>query len=182
MIRDPDDLDSFLKAGVNDGRIVLMLSLVNALLRVACRASEWIHLKRALVEPGTGRLAKSFGDPSRHGIVLDKAGKLGVHRIFNYVIHLGILLPTIARTNDIRLERLTFPIALRLAGTYETICPLSSDANFVSLLRCLKTRGKKTILIKGGRISGELGAIVDLKVNALDIKRYITVKKQKPGF
>lgn len=41
---------------------------------------------------------------------------------------------------------------------------------------------KKAILIKGGRISGSLGAIVDLTISAQDIKKYITVKKQKPGF
>lgn len=72
--------------------------------------------------------------------------------------------------------------AIRLSHTYDTICLLSSDADFVSLLRYLKTQEKKTILVKGGRISGSLGAIVDLKISAQDIKQYITVKKQKPGF
>jgi uncharacterized LabA/DUF88 family protein len=72
--------------------------------------------------------------------------------------------------------------AIRLAHTYDTICLLSSDADFASLLRYLKTKGKKAILIKGGRISGSLGSIVDLKINAQDIKQYIAIKKQKPGF
>lgn len=48
--------------------------------------------------------------------------------------------------------------------------------------RAAGPRGKKTILFKGGRIAGSLGAIVDLIINAQDIKRHITVKKQKPGF
>ena len=71
--------------------------------------------------------------------------------------------------------------AIRLADRYDTICLLSSDADFVSLLRYLKGKRKKTILIKGGRIASSLGAVVDLKVNAQDIKKYIAVQKQKPG-
>jgi hypothetical protein len=48
----------------------------------------------------------------------------------------------------------------------------------VSLIRDLKgKKDKKAILIKGGRISGSLGAAVDLKINAQDIKRHITAKK-----
>lgn len=71
--------------------------------------------------------------------------------------------------------------AIRLADTYDTICLLSSDADFASLLRYLQVKGKKTILIKGGRISGSLGSVVDLKINAQDIKKYLTVQKQKPS-
>lgn len=94
---------------------------------------------------------------------------------------------TDAAGNYIHIPKCNFDVeisvdAIRLAGTYDTICLLSSDADFVSLLRYVKSKGKKTILIKGGRISGSLGAIVDLKINAQDIKKYITVKKQKPGF
>ncbi len=59
--------------------------------------------------------------------------------------------------------------AIRLMNAYDTICLLSSDADFVSLLRYLKSKGKKTILIKGGRIAGSLGAVVDLKINAQDL-------------
>lgn len=87
----------------------------------------------------------------------------------------------------IRIPKCNFDVeisvdAIRLTNTYDTICLLSSDADFASLLRYLKGKGKKTILIKGGRISGSLGAIVDLIINAQDIKKHITVKKQKPGF
>ena len=71
--------------------------------------------------------------------------------------------------------------AIRLGGTYDTICLLSSDADFVSLLRYLKAESKKTLLIKGGRITASLGAVVDLKISAQDIKQYITLQKQKPG-
>jgi len=71
--------------------------------------------------------------------------------------------------------------AIRLADTYDTICLLSSDADFVSLLRYLKARGKKTILFKGGRIAGALGAMADLKINAQNVKSYLTTQKQKPG-
>jgi uncharacterized LabA/DUF88 family protein len=72
--------------------------------------------------------------------------------------------------------------AIRLSDAYDTICLLSSDADFASLLRYLKGKEKKTILIKGGRISGALGAAADLIISAQDIKKHITVKKQKPGF
>ena len=71
--------------------------------------------------------------------------------------------------------------SIRLAEKYDTLCLLSSDADFVSLLRYLKTRGKKIIIIKGGRVQGDLGAVPDITINAQDIKRYITKIKQKPG-
>lgn len=70
--------------------------------------------------------------------------------------------------------------AIRLADTYDTICLLSSDADFASLLRYLKGTGKKTILIKGGRIAGALGAVVDLKISAQTIKKHVILQKQKP--
>ncbi len=71
--------------------------------------------------------------------------------------------------------------AIRLVDDYDTICLLSSDSDFVSLLRYLRSRGKKIVLIKGGHIQSDLGALLDLKINAQDIKQYITMKKQRPG-
>lgn len=72
--------------------------------------------------------------------------------------------------------------AIRLADTYDTICLLSSDADFVALLRYLKNRHKKKIiLIKGGHIDSSLGELLDLKINASQVKPYIVQIKQKPG-
>jgi len=70
--------------------------------------------------------------------------------------------------------------AMRLLDTYDTFCLLSSDADFVRLLHFLKGRDKKTILIKGGRILHTLKDSANLVINAQDIKKYITIKKQKP--
>jgi uncharacterized LabA/DUF88 family protein len=69
---------------------------------------------------------------------------------------------------------------MRLLDTYDTFCLLSSDADFVRLLHFLKGRDKKTILIKGGRILHTLKDSANLVINAQDIKKYITIKKQKP--
>ena len=44
----------------------------------------------------------------------------------------------------------------------------------------LKETKEKIILIKGGHIDASLGELVDNKINAQDIKKYIAVKKQKP--
>jgi len=44
-----------------------------------------------------------------------------------------------------------------------------------------KKNKKKAILIKGGRIDSSLGEIIDLKIDASQIKRYICQIKQKPG-
>lgn len=71
--------------------------------------------------------------------------------------------------------------AIRLIDTYDTICLLSSDADFAALMRYLKPKQKKTVLIKGGRIDGSLGKLIDLKINASQIKSYIAQIKQKPG-
>jgi len=71
--------------------------------------------------------------------------------------------------------------AMRLMNNYDTICLLSSDADFAALLRYLKARGKKVILIKGGRIDASLGKLADLKINAGQIRAYIAQVKQKPG-
>lgn len=72
--------------------------------------------------------------------------------------------------------------AMRLEENYGTICLLSSDADFAPLIQYLKAKnGKKALLIKGGRIDGSLGRLLDLKVDASQIKSYITRIKQKPG-
>jgi len=72
--------------------------------------------------------------------------------------------------------------AIRLADKYDTICLLSSDADFVALLRYLKNRHKKkVILIKGGRIDRSLGELLDLKIDASQVKSHVIQIKQKPG-
>lgn len=72
--------------------------------------------------------------------------------------------------------------AMRLVDTYDTICILSSDADFAALIRYLKSKyKKKVILIKGGRIDSSLGKLIDLKINASQIKSHIVKIKQKPG-
>jgi len=62
--------------------------------------------------------------------------------------------------------------ALRLMKNYDTICLLSSDADFGALMRHLRNKqnNKKTILIKGGRIDHSLGEALDLKIDASQIK------------
>jgi len=72
--------------------------------------------------------------------------------------------------------------AIRLIDKYDTICLLSSDADFAALIRYLKFKyKKKVILIKGGRIDSSLGQLLDLKINASQVKPYIVQIKQKPG-
>jgi len=72
--------------------------------------------------------------------------------------------------------------AIRLVDKYDTICLLSSDADFVALIRYLKIRHKKKIiLIKGGRIDRSLGELLDLKIDASQVKSYVVQIKQKPG-
>ncbi len=72
--------------------------------------------------------------------------------------------------------------AMRLSKAYDTLCLLSSDADFAALIQHLKTKqGKQIILIKGGRIDGSLGRLLDLKVNASQIKSFVAQIKQKPG-
>jgi uncharacterized LabA/DUF88 family protein len=70
--------------------------------------------------------------------------------------------------------------AIRLADKYDTICLLSSDADFAALLRYLRRINKKNILIKGGRIDSSLGKLIDLKINASEIKSDIVRIKQEP--
>lgn len=69
--------------------------------------------------------------------------------------------------------------AVRLLDTYDTFCLLSGDSDFISLIRFLRSHGKKTILIKSGYITKEMAKESDLTVNAQDIKKYITVIKDK---
>lgn len=72
--------------------------------------------------------------------------------------------------------------AMRLVANYDTICLLSSDADFAVLVKHLKAKeSKKAILIKGGRIDGSLGKLLDLKINASQVKSYVARIKQKPG-
>lgn len=70
--------------------------------------------------------------------------------------------------------------AVRLSPKYETFCLLSGDADFAPLLRYVKKLGKRVILIKGGFIQDNLRRFADVVVSAQDIKRYISIKKQKP--
>lgn len=73
--------------------------------------------------------------------------------------------------------------AMRLIDKYDTFCLLSADADFAALIQHLKvSKHKKAILIKGGHIDGSLGRLLDLKINASQIKSYIVQIKQKPGF
>jgi uncharacterized LabA/DUF88 family protein len=71
--------------------------------------------------------------------------------------------------------------AMRLIDSYDTLCLFSGDADFVALLRYLKGKGKKIILIKGGRIKRELGMTADIKVEAAQVRPRIAYVKRKPG-
>lgn len=71
--------------------------------------------------------------------------------------------------------------AIKTLKHYDTICLLSSDADFLYLLKFLKQNGKKVILIKGGYVVHQLKDISNLVINAQDIKKHITTIKQKPG-
>ncbi len=72
--------------------------------------------------------------------------------------------------------------AMRLIRAYDTLCLLSGDADFAALVQHLKAKeGKKVILIKGGRIDGSLGRLLDLKIDASQVKTHIAQIKQKPG-
>jgi uncharacterized LabA/DUF88 family protein len=71
--------------------------------------------------------------------------------------------------------------AIKTIEHYDTVCLLSSDADFLHLLRFLKKKGKKVILIKGGHVIHNLKKVADLVINAQDVKKHITTIKQKPG-
>lgn len=99
----------------------------------------------------------------------------------------------------IRIPKCNFDVeicvdAIRLVENYDTFCLFSSDADFVHLARILKNgrkimvgekkieiAKKKIILVKGGYIHHSLHSVADLIISAQDIKKYISVKKQKPG-
>lgn len=70
--------------------------------------------------------------------------------------------------------------AIKIIEHYDTVCLLSSDADFVHLLRFLKQRGKRVILIKGGHVVHNLKKVADIVISAQDIKKHITTIKQKP--
>jgi uncharacterized LabA/DUF88 family protein len=69
--------------------------------------------------------------------------------------------------------------AIRLIDQYDTLCLFSGDADFVSLFRFVKDRGKQVILIKGGHVLSKLIELSDLVINAQDIKKELVFIKQK---
>jgi uncharacterized LabA/DUF88 family protein len=71
--------------------------------------------------------------------------------------------------------------AIRLIDSYDTFCLLSGDADFAALIRHLKAKNKKVFIIKGGRIDGSLGKLLDHKIDANQIKHFIAYLKQKPS-
>jgi len=104
-----------------------------------------------------------------------------------------------AKGDFIRIPKCNFDVeicvdAIRLVENYDTFCLFSSDADFVHLTRILKKGikinvdskkviipSKKIILVKGGYIHHSLHDVADLIISAQDIKKYIAIKKQKPG-
>lgn len=86
----------------------------------------------------------------------------------------------------VRLPKCNFDVEMavditKLIDKYDSICLLSSDADFAYLNTYIRSKGKKVILIKGGHITHQLKNSVDLRVNAQNIKKYITQIMQKPG-
>lgn len=71
--------------------------------------------------------------------------------------------------------------AMRLMERYDTFCLFSSDADFIRLIRHLKSCGKKIVLVKGGHVVHQLKEAADVVINAQNIKEYVAVIKQKPG-
>jgi len=69
--------------------------------------------------------------------------------------------------------------SIRLLSRYDTFCLFSSDADFIALLRFLRTNNKKVILVKGGPTQKGLKQLADIVISAQDIKRHIAFKKQK---
>ena len=70
--------------------------------------------------------------------------------------------------------------AIRFINKYDTFCLFSSDADFAYLLDYLKRNGKMIILVKSGFVQSALLKQADLVVSAQDIKKEITIIKQKP--
>ena len=62
---------------------------------------------------------------------------------------------------------------IRLMDSYDTLVLYSVDADFVSLCRYVRKKGKKIILIKGGHITTSLRDETDKVINAQSIKRHI---------
>ncbi len=86
----------------------------------------------------------------------------------------------------VRLPKSNFDVeiavdAMKLMNRFDTICLLSGDADFAYLNTYLRTKGKRVILIKGGHITHQLKQSVDVRINAQNIKKYITHIMQKPG-
>lgn len=86
----------------------------------------------------------------------------------------------------VRLPKCNFDVeisvdVMKLLDKYDTICLLSSDADFAYMNTYLRSKGKKVILIKGGHITHQLKQSVDLRINAQNIKKHITSTMQKPG-
>ncbi|MFA5715079.1 MAG: NYN domain-containing protein [Candidatus Paceibacterota bacterium] len=69
--------------------------------------------------------------------------------------------------------------AIRLVGNYDTFCLFSGDADFINLIKFIKEKNKKVILIKSGFVQKNLANSADIIINAQDIKKYITIIKQK---
>ncbi|HEX3663762.1 MAG TPA: NYN domain-containing protein [Rhizomicrobium sp.] len=91
---------------------------------------------------------------------------------------------TDARGNFVYIPKCNFDVeiavdALRLLDRYDTICLFSGDADFAALLRYLKRKNKHVILVKGGRITKSLGELADLKIEAADIRPYISYQKAR---
>lgn len=68
---------------------------------------------------------------------------------------------------------------IKTLNYYDTICLWSGDADFVYLLRYLKSKGKKIILIKSGHITNDLRKISNKIINAQQLKSKITEIKSK---
>ena len=61
VVRDPDNLDSYLVASINDGRVVFILVLERRRLVVPPQVGEWVDLQGAAVEPCTaGQLPERY--------------------------------------------------------------------------------------------------------------------------
>lgn len=69
--------------------------------------------------------------------------------------------------------------AVRFLDKYDTLCLLSSDADFDYLFEFLRRRKKKIILISSGYVARELKNKADLNINAQKVKGLITFVKQK---
>jgi len=72
--------------------------------------------------------------------------------------------------------------SIRLLDSYDTLCLLSGDSDFVHLARFLKRKGKKIIIIASGRVVHSLKEVADLYINAQQIKASIAaIKQTSPG-